>query len=180
MKKIICVMALSGLSLAGFAQTDSITPLRILNEDNTKVKADYIPVTQYWKEHNIFQHLDLSLTAGTTGIGFDVASPVTEWAQVRAGYEFMPRFSKRMIFDLTIGGRPARSYDADGNRQETTFDRMSEFLYQFTGYDVDDHRWMCSPSSKTDIGTLQRVSIGDHHSLPMLRMLLSRQCRLSL
>ena len=44
-----------------------------------------------------------------------------------------------MKFDLTIGGRPARSYDADGNRQETTFDRMSEFLYQFTGYDVDDH-----------------------------------------
>lgn len=139
MKRIICVMALSGISLAGFAQTDSITPLRILNEDNTKVKADYIPVTQYWKEHNIFQHLDLSLTAGTTGIGFDVASPVTEWAQVRAGYEFMPRFSKRMKFDLTIGGRPARIYDADGNRQETTFDRMSEFLYQFTGYDVDDH-----------------------------------------
>ena len=187
MKRIICVMALSGLSLAGFAQTDSITPLRILNEDNTKVKADYIPVTQYWKEHNIFQHLDLSLTAGTTGIGFDVASPVTEWAQVRAGYEFMPRFSKRMKFDLTIGGRPARSYDADGNRQETTFDRMSEFLYQFTGYDVDDHVDMIGKPTINNFKFLvdvfpfkQNRHFGDHHSLPMLRMQLSRLYRLSL
>ena len=86
-----------------------------------------------------FKQLDFGITLGTTGIGFDVASQVTDWAQVRAGYEFMPRFNKRMKFDLTIGGRPARSYDSDGNRQETTFDRMSEFLYQFTGYDVDDH-----------------------------------------
>ena len=139
MKRIVCIVALSGMFMAGFAQTDRITPFRVLNDDDTKVQSDYIPVTQYWKEHNIFQHLEVSLTAGTTGIGFDVASPVTEWAQVRAGYEFMPRFTKRMNFDLTIGGRPARSYDSDGNRQETTFDRMSEFLYQFTGYDVDDH-----------------------------------------
>ena len=139
MKRIVCIMALSGLFMAGYAQTDSITPFRVLNDDDVKVTSEYVPVNQYWKEHNILQHLDVSLTAGTTGIGFDVASPVTEWAQVRAGYEFMPRFTKRMKFDLTIGGRPARSYDADGNRQETTFDRMSEFLYQFTGYDVDDH-----------------------------------------
>ncbi len=139
MKRIVCIMALSGLFTAGFAQTDSIAPFRVLNNDDVKVTSEYVPVAQYWKEHNILQHLDLSLTAGTTGIGFDVASPVTEWAQVRAGYEFMPRFTKRMKFDLTIGGRPARSYDADGYRQETTFDKMSEFLYQFTGYDVDDH-----------------------------------------
>ena len=139
MKRIVCIMALSGMFLAASAQTDNVTPFKVLNDDDTKVQSEYIPVTQYWKEHNIFQHLDVSVTTGTTGIGIDVASPVTEWAQVRAGYEFMPRFTKRMKFDLTIGGRPARSYDADGNRQETTFDRMSEFLYQFTGYDVEDH-----------------------------------------
>ena len=139
MKRIVCIMAFSGLFLAGFAQTDNITPFKVLNDDDTKALSEHVPVSQYCKENNIFQHLDVSLTAGTTGIGFDVASQVTDWAQVRAGYEFMPRFNKRMKFDLTIGGRPARSYDSDGNRQETTFDRMSEFLYQFTGYDVDDH-----------------------------------------
>lgn len=123
MKRIVCMMALSFVGLSAIAQSSS----------------QYVPVTQYWKEHNIFQHLDLSVVAGSTGIGIDVASPVGDYVQLRAGYEFMPRFSKRMSFDLTINGKPARSYDKDGNRQETTFDRMSEFLYEFTGLEVDDH-----------------------------------------
>jgi len=96
-------------------------------------------VTQYWKEHNIFQHLDISLTAGTTGIGIDVASPVGKYVQLRAGYEFMPRFTKRMEFDLTINGEPAIVYDEQGYKQETTFTQMNDFLYELTGYDVEDH-----------------------------------------
>ncbi len=110
--------------------------LRLLNEDKP---SEYIPVLQYWKEHNILQHLDLSVTAGTTGIGIDLASPIGDYVQVRMGYEFMPRFEVSMSFPLTIGGEPARAYDADGNRKETRFDKMKDFLYEFTGYDVEDH-----------------------------------------
>ena len=51
----------------------------------------------------------------------------------------MPRFNKSMNFDLTIGGKPARMYDPNGNRVETTFDRLKDMLYDFTGYDIDDH-----------------------------------------
>ena len=102
-------------------------------------QSKYIPVSQYWKEHDIFQHLDLSVTLGTTGIGIDVASPIGEYVQVRAGYEIMPRFNKSMNFDLTIGGKPARMYDPNGNRIETTFYRLKDMLYDFTGYDIDDH-----------------------------------------
>ena len=57
MKRIVCIMAFSGLFMAGFAQTDNITPFRVLNDDDTKVMSERVPVTQYWKEHNIFQHL---------------------------------------------------------------------------------------------------------------------------
>jgi hypothetical protein len=106
---------------------------------NVNHSNKFVPVFQYWKEHDIFQHLDVSLTLGTTGIGIDVASPVTEWAQLRLGYEFMPRFTKRMPFEMTINGQPARSYDEDGNRQETRFDKLRDFMYSFTGYDIDDH-----------------------------------------
>jgi len=128
------------MSFTAFAQQDTTTWKRFTLDSGAQESAKtYIPVTQYWKEHNIFQHLDISLTAGTTGIGIDVASPVGKYVQLRAGYEFMPRFTKRMAFDLTINGQPARAYDKDGNRQETTFDRMKDFLYEFTGYDVDDH-----------------------------------------
>ena len=145
MKKFVCIMVLTSLGLGAFSQTDSVktdsvkmrSTLSELNEVNPSKK--YIPISQYWKEHNIFQHLDVSVTLGTTGIGFDVASPVTEWAQLRLGYEFMPRFTKRMSFEMTINGQPARSYDEDGNRQETRFDKLRDFMYSFTGFDIDDH-----------------------------------------
>ena len=140
MKRIVCMMAMACMSFTAFAQQDTTTWKRFTLDSGAQESVKtYIPVTQYWKEHNIFQHLDISLTAGTTGIGIDVASPVGKYVQLRAGYEFMPRFTKRMAFDLTINGQPARAYDKDGNRQETTFDRMKDFLYEFTGYDVDDH-----------------------------------------
>ncbi len=104
-------MVLTSLGLGAFAQTDSVktdsvkmrSTLSELSEVNSSKK--YIPIFQYWKEHDIFQHLDVSVTLGTTGIGIDVASPVTEWAQLRLGYEFMPRFTKRMSFEMTINGQ---------------------------------------------------------------------------
>ena len=135
------MLVLASLELSAFAQTDNVTTtsstLRELEKVNSSSK--YIPVSQYWKEHDIFQHLDVSVIVGTAGIGIDLATPVTEWAQLRLGYEFMPRFTKRMSFEMTINGQPARSYDEDGNRQETRFDKLKEFMYSFTGYDIEDH-----------------------------------------
>ena len=140
MKRIVCMMAMACMSFTAFAQQDTTTWKRFTLDSGAQESAKtYIPVTQYWKEHNIFQHLDISLTAGTTGIGIDVASPVGKYVQLRAGYEFMPRFTKRMKFDLTINGQPAIVYDEQGYKQETTFTQMNDFLYEFTGYDVEDH-----------------------------------------
>ena len=140
MKRIVCMMAVACMGLTAFAQQDTTTWKRFTLDSGAQESAKtYIPVTQYWKEHNIFQHLDISLTAGTTGIGIDVASPVGKYVQLRAGYEFMPRFTKRMKFDLTINGEPAIVYDEQGYKQETTFTQMNDFLYEFTGYDVEDH-----------------------------------------
>ena len=140
MKIIVCMMAMACMSFTAFAQQDTTTWKRFTLDSGAQESAKtYIPVTQYWKEYNIFQHLDISLTAGTTGIGIDVASPVGKYVQLRAGYEFMPRFTKRMEFDLTINGEPAIVYDEQGYKQETTFTQMNDFLYEFTGYDVEDH-----------------------------------------
>ena len=140
MKRLACMLVLASLGLSASAQSDTLKPrnLTIGSLDNVK-SSNYIPVFQYWKEHDILQHLDVSLIAGTTGIGIDVSSPIGKSVQLRAGYEFMPRFTKVMKFDLTINGQPARSYDEDGNRKETKFDKLNEFLYGLTGYDVEDH-----------------------------------------
>ena len=144
MKRIVCMMAMACMGFTAFAQQDTTTWKRFTLDSGFQTeqengKASHIPVMQYWKEHDILQHLDISLTAGTTGIGIDVASPVGKYVRLRAGYEFMPRFTKRMAFDLTINGQPARAYDKNGYRQPTSFDKMNDLLYEFTGYDADDH-----------------------------------------
>ena len=76
---------------------------------------------------------------GTTGIGIDLASPIGEYFQLRAGFDYMPRFTAKMKFDVMIGDQPARQYDANGNRIETSFDRMQVMLHDFTGVTADDH-----------------------------------------
>lgn len=135
MKKVMMMLAIASLGTTVMAQTDTNKQLPVLNEK----QSEYIPVFQYWKEHNIFQHLDVSLSAGTTGIGIDVASQIGNYFQLRAGYDFMPRFTAKMKFDVMVGDQPARQYDANGNRVETSFDRMKEMLYDFTGIEADDH-----------------------------------------
>lgn len=89
-------------------------------------------------DRNIFNHLDASITLGTTGIGIDLASPVTNWAQLRVGYAFMPHFNYDMEFEIQVGDSKENKYDAQGNRIETKFDKMAAMLEDLTGYKVDD------------------------------------------
>ena len=96
-------------------------------------------VSNYLKTHNVFQHLDLSVNVGTSGIGFDVATPIGNYVQLRAGYEFMPQFHVGIDFPIEVGGEPAVKYDANGNRVESTFDRLAKTLQELTGYEVEDH-----------------------------------------
>lgn len=91
-----------------------------------------------FKQNKVFQNLDVSVTAGTTGIGIDVASKIGNNVQLRAGYEYMPRFKQSIYFPVEVGGQAAVAYDENGNRVETTFDRLSKLLKELTGFTVDD------------------------------------------
>ena len=79
-----------------------------------------------------FSHMDLGVTLGTTGVGFDVQMPVHDIVKLRAGFEFMPRFTYNMHFDV-------ESFDSDGMPTGSTLDRMSEVLYGLTGFKVDQN-----------------------------------------
>lgn len=148
MKKIVSTLALASLALTSYAQSENSQSAQLSSEP----KSEYIPVTQYWKEHDILQHMYLSLSAGSTGIGVDLSAPIGQYVQVRAGYSLMPRFNVRMSFPLTVGGKPATQYDANGNRVETTFDRMKALLYSMSGYEVEDHADM---DAKPTIGNFK-------------------------
>ena len=114
-------------------------------------EAQYIPAFQkdaiirkdpgmsYWTKGNSFKHLELSLTLGTSGVGLDVAVPVSQIVQVRIGYDYMPQFKKQLRMNLAGGGEAARQYNGQGNRIKTKFDKIQQYLYEETGMEIDDH-----------------------------------------
>lgn len=86
-----------------------------------------------------FNHLEIGLTMGTTGIGLELTSPINNSIQVRTGFDFMPHFSKVVNFGVQVGDTIESKYDANGNRIETKFDRMAGYLKDMTGNEVDDN-----------------------------------------
>lgn len=52
-------------------------------------------------DYGIFNHISLGVSAGTTGIGFQLAAPLTANFAVRAGYTFMPKikYSQKLTLD---------------------------------------------------------------------------------
>ena len=77
-----------------------------------------------------FNHLDLGVTMGSTGLGIDLASPFGNNIQLRTGFEVMPRIEQKMTFDI-------QSFDESGNMTAGRFERMSSRLEQFMGYKAD-------------------------------------------
>ena len=55
----------------------------------------------------IFRHVGGNLNVGTEGIGFDVATPVTDYLEVSAGMSFMPGFK----VDGDVNVKPIRITD---------------------------------------------------------------------
>jgi hypothetical protein len=81
----------------------------------------------------MFNHLDLGVTLGTTGIGLDAAMPVGDYVKLRTGFEVMPRFN----YDMNFG---VESFDGTGTSiNQSTFNRMADVLYGLTGFKVDQN-----------------------------------------
>ena len=76
------------------------------------------------------QHLDLGVTLGTTGVGIDVAAPVSSVVTLRTGFEAMLRYDQRMHFDI-------QSFDDQGQQLSSNIDRLTSTMYDLTGYRVD-------------------------------------------
>ena len=79
---------------------------------------------------NAFYYWDFSVTTGSTGIGFDVSTPINSIVALRAGYAFMPHLKQPMHFGVEVGDDPTQSH--------AKFERLSGLLQDFTGYKADD------------------------------------------
>ena len=59
-------------------------------------------------EFGIFDHVSLGVNLGTNGLGLDLAAPVTDYLQVRAGYNFFSGFKYKEDVDYRAKGKPTR------------------------------------------------------------------------
>lgn len=64
------------------------------------VHGQRVPLSTRMKEKNILSHMDLGISVGTTGIGIDLAVPVTNYVRVRAGYSYMPPIKLHSNFPI--------------------------------------------------------------------------------
>ncbi len=80
-----------------------------------------------------FNNLEVTVNAGSTGIGFDFATYVHKIVRLRAGFDYMPKITPTLNFEIE-GGK----YDEAGNWIATDFGKMAETLENFTGYKTDE------------------------------------------
>ena len=83
------------------------------------------------KDKNFFNHMDLGVTLGTTGIGIEAGMPVCDMVRLRTGFSYMPRFEVPMTFGIQVGDDPETS--------ASKFNKMASVLQDLTGNPVDDH-----------------------------------------
>lgn len=76
--------------------------------------------------------IDASVTMGTTGIGVDVALPISEVVKVRTGFSWMPRFHATMNFGVKVGNQQDTEEE-----QNKKFDKLADMLEEMTGTRVD-------------------------------------------
>lgn len=85
-----------------------------------------------------FDNLSVSASAGTMGLSIEAQTQVNDWMNVRAGLSWMPKLSTSMGFGVQVGEEEEQKYDENGNRVETTFDKMAAYMKDITGYEIDD------------------------------------------
>lgn len=79
-----------------------------------------------------FSHLDGGITLGTTGIGIEATTPITDRIELRGGFDFYPHFTHDMHFNVTVGD------ETDEAAAQSRFQKMAATLKDVTGYTVDD------------------------------------------
>ena len=85
-----------------------------------------------------FSKLYGALTLGTTGIGIDLAMPINDMFQIRAGYSFMPSFKHKMHFDVVSEQRENNESGKEiATLTSTKFEQMADIVYQATGIKMD-------------------------------------------
>ena len=89
------------------------------------------------EDFGIFDHLSAGLSIGTTGIGLEVAAPITNYFQARMGYSFMPAFKYKHTADFKSSNDIFKKEDGTGYYDEIEAEgklNMGDFKLLFDVY----------------------------------------------
>lgn len=106
-------------------------------------------LSKWCKDKHVADNLDVAFTLGTGGLGLEVATPVTRWARLRAGVEWIPSINVPMNFDLT-------TFDSDGSPSDN-FSEVQKMVYKLTGLEMDNKVKMISKPDIFDFKLLVDV-----------------------
>lgn len=113
MKRISTVLLGLGLAATTMAQEPSLS---YIDDGECSITRN-----------GIFNHVDAAFTVGTTGFGFDIATPVTNWLRLRAGGTF--RLSKK--YTATLSTEIAENIPEE--EQTRRFEKLSGLMTSFMG-----------------------------------------------
>lgn len=84
-------------------------------------------------QENIFNHLSVGAEVGTTGWGFEVASPLTHYVTLRTGFTTLPRFHVNTNMDYKVrefGFEVEKNVDITAKAQMTDYKLLAD-IYPF-------------------------------------------------
>lgn len=130
MKKLLKILAISCVLIpfAAFSQESEDTigfTKKLVREMNT---------------HGVLNTIEIGGNIGTTGLGLEIASPITEWTKLRVGFDWMPHFTIPMNFYLD-------SY-VNGYVSEK-FDKIQSMMTSLSGMTIDKELKMESKPTMT-------------------------------
>ncbi len=91
--------------------------------------AQFAKIAKWCGDNNVANNLDVAITAGTDGRGLEASTPVTRWASLRAGVQWLPSFHMPMHFDITT---------FSGGLEGNNISHVQQMLYDMTGLEMDD------------------------------------------
>lgn len=98
--------------------------------------------------HDVFNTIEIAGNIGTTGLGLEIASPMTQWAKLRVGFDCMPHFTIPMTFGI-------ESY-VDGHINDK-FDKIQSLMEEISGMTIDKDIKMESKPTMTTLRVLVDV-----------------------
>ncbi len=132
--------------------------LSLLTPGASAQTAVSVPATH---THSLLKRLDVELTAGSTGLGLNLSTPLNDMVRMRAGISYFPHDNVPLSFDLMAYGGDA---DADAEVNDQRFDKLSSMMESFTGVKIDREIDMHAHATMTDFRLLFDVyPFADNH-----------------